>query len=72
MALLPLTIFAGLLMKMHEQDIQWKIIQFEKYGQFAPKYVAYSHMEMLLECERHNLVYDYEESQCKYYMEDSL
>ena len=71
MAAFPLTIFAGLFVEMQEQDVQWKSHQFEKHGQFAPKYVAYSHMEMLLECERHNLVYDYEESQCKYYMEES-
>ena len=72
MAALPLAVFAGLLVEMQKQDVQWKTNKFIEYGQFAPKYVAFSHEEMMFECDKRNLVYDYEESQCKYLTEDSL
>ena len=67
MAMLPLTIFAGLVYEMQEQDTQWKSHQFQKHGQYAPKYVAYSHEEFLFMCDRYNLVYNYESGQCEFY-----
>ena len=39
--------------------------KFNNYGQFNPKYVGSSDGQMLLECEKHGLVYNYDLKQCQ-------
>ncbi|MCK5848504.1 MAG: hypothetical protein KAH01_04845 [Caldisericia bacterium] len=41
-------------------------LQFQELGQYDPKYMAYSDQQMLEECEKYDMVYDYENGQCKY------
>ena len=43
---------------------QHKVDQFFEYGQYSPKYVTYSDEDMLHECEKHDLIYNYEEGIC--------
>jgi len=38
--------------------------EFVNNGQFEPKYIAYTHDQMLEECIRRGLFYDYEDAEC--------
>ncbi len=40
-------------------------MDFNYYGQYDPKYIEYSHEQMLKACEKHNLIYDYENGECQ-------
>ncbi len=39
--------------------------QFKKFGQYEPEMILLDHNQMLLMCEKHNLIYNYEEGICK-------
>ena len=47
-------------------------IDFLVEGQYAPKYIDYNHTEMLKECEKHNLIYNYEDAVCYHNRIDKL
>ena len=38
--------------------------EFNDNGQFTQIYHSFNHEEMLLECEKYDLIYDYEDSEC--------
>ena len=37
---------------------------FNLYGQYDEKYITYNDEQMLDECDRHNLIYDFEAGEC--------
>jgi hypothetical protein len=63
--ILALMIIVGYELIMSDYGIsKFDTEQFMKYNQYDTKYIAYSHEDMMLLCEKHDLIYDYEEGEC--------
>ena len=48
--------------KWYYQDTSSK--QFKDFGQYEPEMILLDDDQLLLLCEKHNLIYDYEEGVC--------
>ncbi len=59
MALLNIVMLYGL---GHIKHIESQ--EFKEFGQFEPEMMLLEHDEMMLLCEKHNLIYDYESGTC--------
>ena len=48
----------------YEPDSQQRIDDFQHYDQYNPEYMNYTDDEMLEMCDKHNLIYDYDNGEC--------
>ena len=63
LVILLLNISGIMIGKYYYQDTPSQ--QFRDFGQYEPEMILLDNDQMLLLCEKHNLIYDYEEGICK-------